>query len=64
MANRKLHKNFLASNQTVETMWDSCLNGCSCGLVSCYCNIDQTDSYSVWNKFQNQNKNAFKNGAY
>lgn len=61
---KKLHKNFTSQSHTVETMWDSCMNGCSCSVVSCYCNIDQTDSYAVWNKFQKQHTNAFKNGAY
>lgn len=61
---KKLHKNFTTQTNTVESMWDSCLNGCSCNVVSCYCTGDQSNSYSLWNRFQTQNTNAFKNGAY
>lgn len=64
MKTRKLHKNFLNEKQTIETMYDSCGNGCSCSSVSCSCTSDQSKSYNVNQTFQNQHTNAFKNGAW
>ena len=61
---KKLRKNFQNANKTVEAMVDSCLNGCSCSIVSCPCDWDGTNSYNQYTKFQTQHTNAFKNGAY
>lgn len=60
----KLHKNFSTESATVEAMWDSCLNGCSCSVVSCYCGTYESQSYSLYSTQQKNHTAAFKNGAY
>lgn len=61
---KKLKKNFSSQKKTVEAMYDSCMNGCSCSVVSCPCGWDDSKNYSSWKTQQSNYTSAFKNGAW
>ena len=62
---RKLKKKFTSVRKTVEAMDSSCLNGCSCSIVTCICpSTDPWANYSETNIQQNYLKAAYKIADY
>lgn len=60
---RKLKKKFTSVRKTVEAMDSSCLNGCSCSVVTCTCST-VTTNYDTYSTQQNYLKNTYRDAAY
>lgn len=61
---KRLKKNLKPEKKTIETMYDSCDNGCSCSIAGCLCNPDIDAGYSNHLTQQNQLTNSFKLAAW